>query len=336
MALRHPNITFKREIVRATIILVVVFSSLFSFVGVGATLEDVSPHFGTNTAIIWQVPTNDLSAHFWTYKRRPQIFSAAAISNGVVLAGFQKKGFPRASTNQIVLWADHSEMEPKPPNFSLFPEYGQMSFTLGDRAPNSANAVNDEVAVKRAFKCAAQLGVNLSELLPTNTATSGLYGVFLTRQVDGVSFRGDDEGFQIQFGKDGKILQFCLLWPKLERDEYCATATPGEIIRCIRSRKTPVVPADDESGYFSRVRNIEHARRLTITRLRPYYADGRFGENPLTNGPSKHVTPIAELETVADFGTNAVPVKLYSPLVSVDVKRLLDGGNAAVKRKEKQ
>jgi hypothetical protein len=319
--------TFAKEIITVTML---VFC--FTLVNCGVTLEDVSPQFGTNTAIIWQAPTNHLSPHFWTYKRLPQIFSAPAISNGIVLAGFEKKGFPRPSTNELVLWADHSDIEPKPPYFSVFPKYGQMSFTLGDRAPNSPDNLHDQAATERAFKCAALLGVNLAELLPTNTATSGLYGIFLTRQVDGVPFRGDDEGFQIQFGKDGKILQFCLLWPKLNRDEYCATATPTEIIRCIRSRTTPVIPDDDGPGYFARIRNIAHARKLTIIRLRPYYADGRFGDNP-SDGPSKYVTPIAELETVADIGTNAVPVKLYSPLLSADVKRLLEGGSTADKQK---
>lgn len=42
--------------------------------GGGATLEGVSPQFGTNTAIVWQAPTNLLPSRFWTYKRLPQVF----------------------------------------------------------------------------------------------------------------------------------------------------------------------------------------------------------------------------------------------------------------------
>ena len=45
-----------------------IFATVWS-AGVGATLEDVSPHFGTNTAIVWQAPTNHLPERFWTYKR---------------------------------------------------------------------------------------------------------------------------------------------------------------------------------------------------------------------------------------------------------------------------
>jgi hypothetical protein len=132
----HMNISFKRGAVTVTITVLVLVSSLFPFVGVGATLEDISPQFATNIPIVWQASTNHLPAHFWTYKRLPHIFSDAAISNGVVLASFEKKGFPRPSTNEFVIWADHPDMEPKPPYFSIFPKYGQMSFTLGDRAPN--------------------------------------------------------------------------------------------------------------------------------------------------------------------------------------------------------
>ena len=70
---------------------------------VASSLEDVSLHFSTNTAIVWRAPTNHLPTRFWTYKIVPQVFSATAISNGIVLAGFEKKGFPRPSTSDVVL-----------------------------------------------------------------------------------------------------------------------------------------------------------------------------------------------------------------------------------------
>jgi hypothetical protein len=327
------NIGFKRGVVTVTITVLVLVSSVFPFVGVGATLEDISPQFATNIPIVWQASTNHLPARFWTYKRLPQIFSAAAISNGVVLASFEKKGFPRPSTNELVIWADHPDMEPKPPYFSIFPKYGQMSFTLGDRAPNPLDLLNDEVAVKRAFKYAALLGVNVTDLMPTNTASSGSYGVFLTRRIDGVSFVFENEGFQIQLGRNGKIQQFGLLWPKLERYENCATATASEMIRCIRARKTPVLPMDDERDYFGRIKSLARARKLMITRITAYYNEGRFGEEPSQNEPPHEVIPVALLEAIADFGTNTVPLKLYSPILSIDAKKLLDTATTGKKPK---
>ena len=287
-------------------------------------LEDVSLHFSTNTVIVWQAPTNHLPKQFWTYKRLPQMFSAAAISNGIVLAGFEKKGFPRPSTNEVTLWADHPDGEMQPPYFSILPRCGQMMFTLGDRAPESQKDVaRDGAAVKRAWKCAALLSVDLTQLVQTNAAGSGLGGAFLPRQLDGIQFFAETEGLQFQFGKGGQIRQFALLWPKLERDEICATASPQEIIQCIRGYKTVLVPADEEGNYFAQVREVARARRLTITQVTPYYGEGMLGEEPRDNEPSRYVRPVAILGATADFGTNAAFVKLYAPILAADVRRLL-------------
>jgi hypothetical protein len=75
-------------------------------------LETFCPHFPTNAQIVWQAPTNHLPKNFWIYKRLPpRPFSATVISNAVVLASLQSKGFPKPSTNDFYLAADH------PPNY---------------------------------------------------------------------------------------------------------------------------------------------------------------------------------------------------------------------------
>ena len=165
--------------------------------------------------------------------------------------------------------------------------------------------------------------MNVAELLPTNTASAGIYGVFLTRQIDGVPFVFENEGLQIQFGRDGKIRQFGLLWPKLERDQLCTTATASEIIRCIRGRRAPVLPIDDEPDYFGRIKRLARAKKLTITRITAYYSEGQYGEEPPANEPPTHISPVAELNAVADFGTNSLSLKIYSPILSADVGRIL-------------
>ena len=209
--------------------------SWFPLVDSANELADVSPQFETNMAILWHAPTNQLPTHFWLYKKVPQIFSATAISNGIALASFEKKGFPKPSTNDIVLWADPSVGEPQPPHFLVSSKSGQMSFTLGDRAPDSQEGVaRDEAAVKHALKCATELGANPAELERTNSAPEGVRGVFLTRLLDGMPFLFNNEGFQIQFEKSGRVRQFALLWPRLQRQQYCLAANPSEIMRCIR------------------------------------------------------------------------------------------------------
>jgi hypothetical protein len=215
-------------------------------------------------------------------------------------------------------------MEPQPPYFAIHPSNGQMSFTLGDRAPDSVQDVaRDEAAVKRAWKCVGKLGVDMTQVLQTNAAGPGTGGVFLPRQLDGMQFFDGTEGFQIMFGKDGKVRMFALMWPKLERDESCATASPQEIIRCISGYKTVLVPGDEESNYFAQVKDVARARRITITQITLYYGEGMLGEETRVNEPSKHVRPIAILGATADFGTNAAFIRIYAPILASDVRRLL-------------
>ena len=41
--------------------------------------------------------------------------------------------------------------------------------------------------------------------------------------------------------------------------------------------------------------------------------------------PAQIVTPIAEVEATADFGTSNATVRLYSPIINADINRLLAG-----------
>ena len=307
---------------KAFVILMAFFATGFSSLGANS-LEDISPHFSTNAEIVWNVPTNNLPKSFWIYKKVPRVFSTVTISNAIVLASFQDKGFPKPSKKRTIIWADRIEGEPQPPNFSILPDLGQMSFTLGDRAPNSPEGIStNEVAVQRAWNCLAQLGVDRSQFVKTNAVASGGYGVFLPRQIDGIEVYGGSEGFQIQFGKQ-KVLQFCLLFPNLERAKQKQIASPQQIIACIRAFKTPSPPNGDESDYFGRIKNFAKAKKLTITKITPYYGEGVFGEVPTNDVPCKFAMPFAELEAVVDFGNSNATVRLLSPILSSEVIRLL-------------
>jgi hypothetical protein len=290
------------------------------------TLKDISPHFSTNTPIIWQAPTNNLPKSFWIYKKLPRVFSAVTISNAVILASFQNKGFPKPSTNRIVIWADSSEGEPQPPDFEITPDAGEMSYSLGDRAPDSAtNYFKDATAVERAWDCLAQLGVDRKQFVKISVAPDGEWGVFLPRQIDGVPFYDESEGFSFQqFGHPNRIRCFSLALPNLERDKQGQTASPEQIIACIRAFKTPVIPPQNEEfNYFERVKALAKAKKFTITKITPYYGEGVFGETPTNNERPKVVLPISELEAIADFGNSNVTVRLFSPIISSEVSRLL-------------
>jgi hypothetical protein len=67
------------------------------------------------------------------------------------------------------------------------------------------------------------------------------------------------------------------------------------------------------------------AKKLTITKITPYYGEGVFGQVPTNNVPCKVVTPLAALEAVADYGTSNATLRLVSPLLASEVNRLLKG-----------
>jgi hypothetical protein len=303
-----------------------ILALIFSFRAAALTsLEDISPHFSTNAQIIWQAPTNHLPKSFWIYKKLPRVFPATIISNAIVLASFQDKGFPKPSTNRIVIWADSTGGEPQPPDFEIMPENGRISFSLGDRALDSPQEIfRDQAAVERAWDRLAQLGIDRSQLVKTNVASYGAYGVFFPCQIDGIQVYDESEGFSFQqYGSHGKIRNFSVTLPNLQREQKSPTASAQQIIACIRAFKTPSPPNGEESDYFGRIKNLAKVTKLTITKITPYYGEGVYGETPTNNEPSRFVTPIAELEAVADFGNSNATVRLLSPIISSEVSRLL-------------
>jgi hypothetical protein len=309
-----------------------------------------SPHFSTNTDIIWQAPTNQLPQNFWTYRRiLPQVFTEAVISNAIVLASLQSKGFPKPSTNDY--WVPAFNPPPNCPGgipiiFEIIPGDALLSYGLpndADKRPDK-DVPNDQAVMADALTHAQQLGLETSTLikksfytdfnadyLTQNPTTNGIRGrgVFFSRQLDGLMFFSPDdqgdgaEGFFFELGSYGKILAFSVRWSNVERYQIQPVASPQEIIRCIRARKVIVLPDNDGDTYFAKIKQIATAKRFVISKITPYYTDSIFGEVMTDNTPCKFITPVAELDAIADFGNSNMTVHIYSPITSSDVNRLL-------------
>jgi hypothetical protein len=303
-----------------------VFAAIFPMAapvwGATLTLEDVSPHFATNAPIVWSPPTNELPKRLWTYRRQPRVFPATTISNAVVLASFQNKGFPQPSTNRSIIWADHPDEEPRPPYLDILPDVGQISYSLGDRV-RLEDASKDAWAVERGWDCLLQLGMDRTQFVKKNVARDGTGGVFLPRQIDGIEFGAESGGFQIAFDRNGKLVGFYLAFPDLKREGSDAPARPDQIIRCIRTHKTPLSPFEYEEGYFEAVKNLAAAKKLTIARVTLFYMQGVYGESPTNDELPQVFAPIAELKAVADYGRSNATVRLLSPVLASDVARVL-------------
>jgi hypothetical protein len=196
------------------------------------------------------------------------------------------------------------------------------------------------VVAEQAWYWASRLGIHPTLLSPQGITSSfceyDLKGrlasnnacgrrIALARKIDGVDFLGVNEGFRMEFGTRGQVRSFHLVWPRLEPYQNYATASPSEIIRLIRAFKTALRPPDgDEWAYFPRIKDLAKTKKLTITRVKPFYAEGFYGEQPRDNEPTRFVTPVAELEAVAELDRGNVSVRLYSPFTSGDVKRFLN------------
>jgi hypothetical protein len=53
-----------------------------------------------------------------------------------------------------------------------------------------------------------------------------------------------------------------------------------------------VVPNAGEETYFQRVRTLANAKKVTITRITPYYGEGVYGKTPTNDEPPKFFLPL--------------------------------------------
>ncbi len=309
--------------------------------------ENFSPHFSTNTEILWEAPTNHLPQSFWLYKRNlPRIFSETVISNAIALASLQRKGFPKPSMNDFYIPEDFPANWPGmvPVMFEILPNDASLGFSAPSPDHAAIDIPNDTILVAEAFKLAGEFGLNSTNLVLKNFFTdlcnTNLHehlppggvvgrGVFLSRQLDGITFFSPDdegggaEGFFLELGSKGKIQAFSLHYSNIKPYRNVSVASPDQIIQCIRAKKIIVLPDPNDEWYFKKIEKLATARKFAIIRITAYYVDDIFGETPTYDAPSQLISPVAELDAVADFGNSNMPVHIYSPITSSDVSRLL-------------
>jgi hypothetical protein len=225
----------------------------------------------------------------------------------------------------------------------ILPSDATLFFFVEHFSPMSAREIPDDDAIgKRALENAPMLGLApaslttrrfYTHLCDTDNITNNVCGrgIFFPRCLDGIEFfsAADDgdgaEGFSMELGGHGKIQAFSVHWSKMEHFKNERTASPGEITRCIQAHKAIVLPNFKDDG-FARLRELAKATKFTITKITPYYSDSIFADMPSNGAVCGFAMPFAELEAVANFGTSNAPVKLLSPILWSEVRRLLAQG----------
>ena len=256
----------------------------------------------------------------------------------------QSVGFPKPSTNAFFVWSAPNACGMGFDIFSIQPASTTITFSSTNLNHSIDNVPTDEAVRKYAYEYAARFGLDRADLIPkevyvsTNAEggcdgnpTNGICvrGINFARKMDGISFfsMGNDndgtEGFSIEFGSDGQIGSFSLVWPNLDRDYKSPTAGPQQIIDCIRAHRVLVIPNTGEEKYFQRVQSLTNAVIFTIVKITPYYGEGLLGDAPTNDEPPQIIAPGAELEAVAGLGGTNMNLRLLCPITVSEVAKFL-------------
>jgi hypothetical protein len=129
-------------------------------------------------------------------------------------------------------------------------------------------------------------------------------GVFFIRQVDGVNFAGIgvNGGAHVTFSLNGRVSWFETVWRNLKRFEHQQVLTQEQLLNSIKEGQAVMTHRNE----------IDSAaiKRLTIKEVAPLY----MGESAQTK--QDFIFPFAQLEAVADLGTNSVPLQLYCSILA--------------------
>jgi len=311
--------------------------------------EEIGPDFGNSLPkfkvrhpeIVWATPTNQPRKMLWVYKAAPQNFSAITISNIMSMGNFtvadeQNGNTEISSTNENTLFFFNKKREC---NLTVVPLNGWIEYWDNYAPANHwdktnhlweqvAGVPNDAKTKKLGLQFLKHFGIGPADLAQDSKGhlitfnekqTRGYFdrrrgkyiddeviarGINFDRRIDGVNFAGIGVGggCEILFGNRARIAKFELVWRNLKPYKKYRIASPDEIMsyilngRAVLTHKNLVNPAD--------------VKKLTITDCSPLYMGANGDET------QDLVYPFAQVEAVANLGTNSLDIQLYCPILS--------------------
>jgi hypothetical protein len=295
------------------------------------SLESLSPNLPANAPMVWQVPSNQIPRSLGIYTNVPTIFPVPVLSNAIRLASLPMPRNLTASTNMLRVSDSDTELWSR--SLDVMPLYGQLGYRIRGEPTNPTNVPTAAEVTQLAWQYARLLGLNTAELFerPQSrrelmceygafTNHIGAIGTFLTRKIGGLEMR--DYGLDVEFGAHKQVRRFTVLWPTLKLAQTVPTATPQQIMQSIRARKTPLAMLEPE-GTIDRatLAVLEKTRTLVVTKVKPTYAEGRYGKGP-SNGPDQVFTPYAEVEATAQVDDTNLHIRLMAPILAQDATLL--------------
>jgi hypothetical protein len=290
-------------------------------------LEGQAYQPSTNIDIVWKA-TNDLPRGLWIYKVMPEAFSAAVVSNAMVIGRFQKKDFskgdhPLLKDKHLIYFFDWNEPNRRRRSLYIAPTLGAMEYQseADATAPVEGVPTSDE-AEMLAREILFQLGIDRSLLADKvqkgydDTTTKfdrnrkqlgppqvNRRGVAFARRIDGVLL-SQSWSFLIHFGNHGAVEDFSLNWRNLLPYESRHVLTTNQIVEAIKSGKAVL------AEQFGDLTDLNQTKKLTVLKITPRYYNGRKGE------ALEFLHPYADLELVADLGnTNTALFFLTCPII---------------------
>ena len=277
----------------------------------------------------WNVPSNQIPSQVWVYHLSRHPFSAALVSNLVVLGGFTAKDLVRSNADEITFQGPNSS------GLGIISRLGAIEFRPPHRRYDASHLAEHVPQISElpslTTNLLKELGINVADVekredgspdfhfgqpftvyranhsLVTNIAYRS---VGFRRVVDGAPVVGNGVGgdCHIEFGEYGKPSKIMLSWRDLERHKVYPTVSPQTIIQWLREGKAVqgMIRMDTEWIDWNRVKS------LAITGAILCY----YGGSPFE--PSDWLTPFVALWGTVDRGHGTIEVEIDCPIIKTE------------------
>jgi hypothetical protein len=279
----------------------------------------------TDLDVRWNLNTNALPTHVWTYRLLPRAFSPAAVSNLMAFGSFTAKDIIVSNADEMVFKRGNVAA------LSISARFGSIGFQSYKRR-ELTNLLHDVPKLSDLGRLTTnflnQVGIDISEIekrqdgipdfhfsepnkfyLVNQTLVTNIEfrSVTFRRAVEGARFVGNGAGgdCEIQFGEHGVPSKIWLSWRNLERGYKDPVASHETMTKWMRQGKAV------QGATLSSIPPIDWKRVKSVTVKQAklcYYGGDQFA-------PSDWLIPFAALWTTVDTGYSNVEVEIDCPCI---------------------